>query len=562
MTFELPGYRIDHLLGRGSQAEVWLGVELASGERVALKRFPADSAASCGAGQAEAGVLASLDHPNLIGFRGLHRCGSGAVLVLELAEGGSLASLLRRRDRLTAAEVVAALTPIAAALAHAHEAGVVHGDLSPANILFTAAGHPKLADLGLARLSIGADRRLGTPAYLDPTIAAGGAAGLASDVFSLGAVALQALTGAGPWLLPGAPMPSADQVLAVAARGIIPDLAARLASSPPAIAALVIRALNVEPSQRGTAAEFALDLRAALPPRPVALSGGRILPPVGRHSVDYCSREQRPFLDPDRSGPSFVPADLTQVSRPQVRAALDATAPGAGNNDPVRAAADRSPLPRRLFDSARHRMIGGSRLRGAAVLALLGLFGLAGVLGWSTLFHRATNTAGRSITAQPTAPQRSLAQPSASQGPTTQARRTQGLTAQPSAVLQPAELLHALASLDAVRAQAFAQRRPELLTAVYASKALLAADTTELNGMVPAGCQLPGLHSSYRQLSTRSSGPGTATVRVLASLPAAQLHCSGRVAGRTQPVAPQWLDVTLIQTPAGPRIAGQELASG
>ena len=91
-------------------------------------------------------------------------------------------------------------------------------------------------------------------------LAAGGVPGAASDVFSLAAVALHALTGAGPWQPVGQPA-AAEQVLAVAATGESVELAARLAGLPPALAAVLARALDPDPHRRGTAAEFALDLR-------------------------------------------------------------------------------------------------------------------------------------------------------------------------------------------------------------------------------------------------------------------------------------------------------------
>src|SRR6185312_14703382 len=107
--------------------------------------------AATAAGRAEAALLAALDHPNLIALRACLPLDTGLVLVLELAEAGTLAALLARRRRLTPPEVVAAISPIAAALAHAHDAGLLHGDVSAANILFSRAGRPKLADLGVAR---------------------------------------------------------------------------------------------------------------------------------------------------------------------------------------------------------------------------------------------------------------------------------------------------------------------------------------------------------------------------------------------------------------------------
>ncbi|MDQ2957634.1 MAG: serine/threonine protein kinase, partial [Actinomycetota bacterium] len=309
MTFTVTGYRVEQLLGSGGQAEVWAGQSIATGERVALKRIVVDSPATARAARSEAALLGVLDHPSLIQLREFVVTESAMVLVMELAEAGSLAQLLRRRDRLSPAEVVATISPVAAALAHAHDQGVLHADVSAANILFTAAGQPKLADLGVARLLAGSGEAIGTPAYVDPVIAAGGAAGAASDVFSLAAVALHALTGTGPWQCPvtgsagraaarsaRAPVVDVAQVLAVAATGEIADLAERLAGFEPAIAEVLTRALDPAPDRRGTAAEFALDLRAALTPAPVVLAGGRILTKVGRHSTERRDREREAFV--------------------------------------------------------------------------------------------------------------------------------------------------------------------------------------------------------------------------------------------------------------------------
>ena len=337
MNFTVPGYQVDRLLGAGGQGQVWLGHDAATGDPVALKRIPTDTEAAAAAARTEAALLAALDHPNLIALRAFIPIEAAIVLVLELAEGGSLAGLLSRRRRLTPQEVVATVSPVAAALAHAHDAGVLHGDVSPANILFTAAGRPKLTDLGLARmLALAADQPLGTPAYLDPTIAAGGPAGMASDVFSLAAVALHALTGAGPWSSPADARPELEQVLAVAATGEIVERAGRLRTMPPEIAKVVDRALDPDPYRRGTAAELALDLRAALPPAPVRLAGGRIVeqgPRAGEAAgvtrPIATSAARRLGSGAGSGGPAsaalrFVPADLTRVARPQ--AAMDIAA--------------------------------------------------------------------------------------------------------------------------------------------------------------------------------------------------------------------------------------------
>jgi hypothetical protein len=556
MTFTVPGYRVDRLLGAGSQGEVWLGEQLASGERVALKRISVESPAVVAAARAEAALLAALDHPSLIALRAFVPMDSAMVLVLELAEAGTLAGLLRRRGRLTPPEVVATISPVAAALAHAHAAGVLHGDVSAANILFNTAGYPKLADLGLARmLAATTDPPLGTPAYLDPTIAAGGPAGVASDVFSLAAVALHALTGAGPWCCPGASAPTAEQVLAVAATGEIADLDRRLRDVPAELAEVLMRALTVEPHRRGTAAELALDLRAALPPTPVTLAGGRIVEPVGRHSVERVPGGVFPAAagavvggpkpaDPTAVGLSFVPIDLTRVTpvRPSadVATALRTGGLAADPGDcerPVRTPGRRPGLagrwragwPDRLGGLRRYggshgqsapgwrRRAGAIRrvttrrfgrpVRIVAMLLMSGLIGAALVLGWPGLHRRPvaaeTGMPGErpagAATAGSLTPGPSAAGRSGTAGAGRPTDGPAGSTAgTPDAAMSADRLAAVLAALDAVRERAFAERRPELLAEVYASSSLLAADTEQLTSTVPVGCRLVGVRTGYR----------------------------------------------------------------
>src|SRR5687768_10905939 len=266
----VPGYTLETLLGRGGSGEVWRAVPRGGGAPVAVKVLVAGDPER----QArEAALLGELDHPHLVRLVEVvhqpRRGGAARVaLVLELLAGGSLASLLARRGRLRPGEVVTTIAPIAAALAHAHENGVVHGDLSPGNIVFTAEGRPVLTDLGVARVLGETAAGEVTPAYVDPTVARGGAPGPASDVFGIAAAAFHALTGIAPW---NAATPA--DTLDVAAEGFIPDLAVLAPEAPPALIDVIGRGLAADPHDRGSAAAFALDLRHACRPEPVRLTG-------------------------------------------------------------------------------------------------------------------------------------------------------------------------------------------------------------------------------------------------------------------------------------------------
>ncbi|MGY1836392.1 protein kinase [Blastococcus sp. SYSU DS0510] len=265
----VPGYVLQDLLGRGASGEVWQAVPREGGDPVAVKVLVAGDPAR----QArEAALLGELDHPHLVRLiEVVHQPRRGGVarvaLVLELLPGGSLAALLARRGRLRPGEVVTAIAPVAAALAHAHDHGVVHGDLAPGNIVFTAEGRPVLTDLGVARVLGETAAAEVTPAYVDPAVARGGAPGPASDVFGVAAAAFHALTGIAPW---NAATPTGT--LAVAAAGHLPDLAELAPGAPPRLVEVIARGLAADPHERGTAAEFALDLRHACRAEPVALS--------------------------------------------------------------------------------------------------------------------------------------------------------------------------------------------------------------------------------------------------------------------------------------------------
>jgi hypothetical protein len=264
----VPGYTLETMLGRGGSGEVWRAVARRGGSPVAVKVLVAGDPER----QArEAALLGELDHPHLVRLIEVvhqpRRGGAARVaLVLELLPGGSLAALLARRGRLRPGEVVTAISPVAAALAHAHDNGVIHGDLSPGNIVFTAEGRPVLTDLGVARVL--GENAAGevTPAYVDPTVARGGAPGPASDVFGIAAAAFHALTGLAPW---NAATPA--DTLAVAADGTLPDLAELAPGAPAGLVEVIRRGLAPDPHDRASAAAFALDLRHACRPEPVRL---------------------------------------------------------------------------------------------------------------------------------------------------------------------------------------------------------------------------------------------------------------------------------------------------
>ncbi|HEY3735974.1 MAG TPA: protein kinase [Jatrophihabitans sp.] len=249
--FRVPGYDLAELLGVGGSGEVWRGRHRRSGEAVAIKYLVVPNDPKDGLEQArhEAAMLAALQHPHLIGLREAVQLPGAVALVLDLAERGSLAQLLQSRGVLGPGEVITTVAPVAAAVAHAHAAGIVHGDITPANVVFSQRGDALLTDLGTARIT-GSLPPGPYRGYLPTTV---------DDVYALGALAFRCLVGHEP--------------------GTSVQQRQALVAMPIEIAEVVLRALSPEPVARGSAADFALALRASGTPIAIDFTAGSGRPP-------------------------------------------------------------------------------------------------------------------------------------------------------------------------------------------------------------------------------------------------------------------------------------------
>ena len=210
-------YEILDAIGVGGMGEVYRARDTKLHRDVAIKVLP-DSVAHdpdrIARFRREAQVLASINHPNIAHVCGLEEADGVAALVMELVEGPTLQQFTVRPDsRLPWTQVVSIGRQIADTLAAVHERGIVHRDLKPANIKLSASGHVKVLDFGLAKLSrpetspSGADDGprtqsgivVGTIAYMSPEQARGGAVDARSDLWSLGVVLYELLTGQPPF---------------------------------------------------------------------------------------------------------------------------------------------------------------------------------------------------------------------------------------------------------------------------------------------------------------------------------------------------------------------------
>jgi eukaryotic-like serine/threonine-protein kinase len=273
-------YRVIRRLGSGGAASVLLCEDQRLGRLVAVKRLHSGSPEEMERRlHREARLGASLNHPNLVSIFDTETYDEGVLVVMEYVEGETLRDALKRGPLplRRSLEIVRAL---ASALDHAHAQGIVHRDVKPANVLLGPAGTVKLADLGIG---IAADdtrltrtgMALGTPAYMAPEQLEGQRVTRAADVYSLGALAFE--------LLSGRRAHEGDNPIEVARRatgGPPPDLRDAWPGAPPAAAEALGRAMASRPSARqASAGELADDLqRAMVPSRSHAPSEALTLP--------------------------------------------------------------------------------------------------------------------------------------------------------------------------------------------------------------------------------------------------------------------------------------------
>ncbi|TWG96238.1 serine/threonine protein kinase [Nocardioides sp. J9] len=199
-------YALRRAVGHGASGAVWLAHDELLGRPVAVKRTGPGPGYDGHTAQVEreARLAAQLGHPNVVAVYDLAIDEEGAWLVMEYVDGPPLSTVVREAGPLSPDEAARLVAPVADALAHAHELGIVHRDVKPSNILSPGDGGAKLSDFGIAR---GADDATltatgmvtGSPAYLAPEVARGGQATPASDVWALGATLVHLLTGRPPY---------------------------------------------------------------------------------------------------------------------------------------------------------------------------------------------------------------------------------------------------------------------------------------------------------------------------------------------------------------------------
>jgi hypothetical protein len=260
-------YRVDSLLGRGGMGQVFRVTDLSTGQPLALKVLrpvDGDDSDRVRRFQREIQILTRIHHPAVVRILDSGESPAGLFFVTELVEGEDLKLSIRRRGPFPPAEAAALGATLAEALAAAHAQGVIHRDVKPNNVMIASDGSVRLLDFGLAR-GAGVDMAtltrtgtvLGTPGYMSPEQFDAHGVDERSDVYSLGVVLFEVLTGRLPFV---AQTPIA---VALAHKTEPPPLPRSLQSSVPAwLERVVLRCLEKEPARRfATAAELAAELR-------------------------------------------------------------------------------------------------------------------------------------------------------------------------------------------------------------------------------------------------------------------------------------------------------------
>ncbi|MEX2969465.1 protein kinase [Streptomyces sp. C184] len=261
-------YELGGRLGRGGTAEVHAAHDLRLDRGVAVKTLRADLVGdpeSLARFRSEARSAASLNHPSIVAVYDTDEDVVDGTfvpyIVMERVDGATFAALLHDRHRLPPAMALELTAGVLKALAHAHRSGIVHSDIKPANVMLTHDGDVKVTDFGIARLVAvqGADLPpdttvVGTPPYLSPEQARGQAVGAPADLYSTGCLLYELLTGRPPFLGEGV----MDLVLQHVEATPEPP-SAHVPQLPPECDALVLRALNKEPTDRPPNAEAMLD---------------------------------------------------------------------------------------------------------------------------------------------------------------------------------------------------------------------------------------------------------------------------------------------------------------
>lgn len=258
-------YEIGKRIGRGGMAEIFQARDILLDRPVAMKvLFPefATDPAFVERFRREAQAAANLNHPNIVAVYDWGKLNNTYYIAMEYVNGRTLADILKQSGTLTPMQVCDVMSEVASALISAHQNGVIHRDIKPGNILVSTTGQVKVADFGIARaLGAGVEQGLtqtgavmGTATYFSPEQAQGASTDQRSDIYSLGVVMYEMLSGVPPF--------TGENAVAIAYKQVherAMPLDQRLTSAPPEVAAIVAKCMEKSPDDRYSSAEEVRD---------------------------------------------------------------------------------------------------------------------------------------------------------------------------------------------------------------------------------------------------------------------------------------------------------------
>lgn len=307
-------YELLNQLASGGMATIYLALDTRLDRKVAVKIMHAhlaDDEKFVNRFIREAKAAAALSHPNIVSVQdqGWNQSGLPAVfLVMEYVEGFTLRDHLFEQGVLAPSEVVRYLIPVLSALVAAHKIGIVHRDIKPENILISVNGRVKVADFGLAHgellgntMTADSSVIMGSVSYLSPEQVLRGVADARSDLYSVGIVAFELLTGEKPFI--------GDSPINIAYRHVndrVPPPSSLRPGVPASLDALVIKATSVNPDDRPSDAEEFLEglrkIQSELDPKRAQMSLELDLPPVLLREKSRSSKRVSPTPIPPKSG--------------------------------------------------------------------------------------------------------------------------------------------------------------------------------------------------------------------------------------------------------------------
>jgi len=274
----LGRYQLKQVLGRGAMGVVYEGLDPSLNRRVAVKTILKNAAIDAETARGysaqfarEAQAAGRLNHPNIVQVHDFAEEGDVAYLVMEYIQGRELRSYFEAKEKFDVAETVRIMGELLDALQFAHEAGVIHRDVKPANVMLDAQRRVKLADFGVARIQdserSAAGTMVGTPAFMSPEQIQGLKIDRRTDIFSAGTILYQLLTGDQPFIGQGA-WTVAKKIM----EDRPPQPSSLVQSVSPAFDAIVDKALAKKAADRyASAKEFAAALRATVAPAQMSL---------------------------------------------------------------------------------------------------------------------------------------------------------------------------------------------------------------------------------------------------------------------------------------------------